>query len=70
MTEYTVTWQMEVHADNPDEAAMQARMVLLDPESEAVMFSVRMFDSMHGDLPTWRTKDVDLSEVDFTQVEV
>ena len=67
MKEYTVKWQIEVTADNPTEAAMQARMIMLDPESEAVHFEVQNF--LDGSDPTiW--KPVDLSEVDFTEVEV
>lgn len=67
MPEYTVRWEIQVDADNPTEAAMQARMLLLDPESEAVHFEVQNFTD--GSDPTiW--EPVDLSDVDFTKVEV
>jgi hypothetical protein len=70
MTEYTVKWVIEVTADNPIEAAMQARMLLLDPESEAVHFEVSRFSGM-GEHGTRRAiTNVDLSDVDFTKVEV
>jgi len=72
MTEYTVKWQIEVTADNPTEAAMQARMFLLDPESEAVHYEVATYADWEENARagTVSYEDVDLSDVDFTKVEV
>jgi hypothetical protein len=66
MTEYHVTWAIEVTADNPTEAAMQARMILLDPESEATHFRVIPFGDLCKGYSTY--DDVDLSDVDFTTI--
>lgn len=69
MTEYHVVWRIEVDAVNADEAAMQARMLLLDPKSEAVNFEVTEFYNWqrYGDLAEFTP--VDLSDVDFTVLD-
>lgn len=69
MTEYQVIWAIEVSADNPTEAAMQARMLLLDPHSEAVHFSVAPFSEVVSNGAAAEYEDVDLSEVDFTTLD-
>jgi hypothetical protein len=68
MTEYHVEWKIEVTADNPTEAAMQARMIMLDPESEAVHYEVLPFgeDYVNGSM----FEKIDLSDIDFTKVEI
>lgn len=60
--EYHVVWRIEVEADNPTEAAVQAREILLDPESEAVVFDVTPFKNyrIFGDAAKFET--IDLSE--------
>jgi len=66
MAEYHVVWRIEVEADSPTEAAMEARMIMLDAESEAVHFEVGPFsgrDIDHGEV-----EHVDLSDVDFTKI--
>lgn len=68
MTEYHVEWKIEVTADNPTEAAMQARMIMLDPESEAVHYEVGTFSG--ADVDHGEVQAVDLSDIDFTKVEV
>jgi hypothetical protein len=40
MSEYVVTWHVEVEADSHKEAAKEARKMQLDPHSEATYFSV------------------------------
>jgi hypothetical protein len=40
MSEYVVTWQVEVEADSHREAAEEARKMQLDPDSEATSFVV------------------------------
>jgi hypothetical protein len=69
MTEYQVTWTIELSADNPTEAAMQARTLLLDPHSEAVHFSVAPFSEIMANGAAAKYEDVDLSEVDFTVLD-
>lgn len=69
MTEYQVIWAIEVSADNPTEAAMQARQILLDPHSEAVHFSVAPFGEVISKGAAAEYEDVDLSEVDFTVLD-
>ena len=61
-TEYHVVWRIEVEAENPTEAAVQAREILLDPDSEAVVFDVTAFKNyrMFGDAAKFET--IDLSE--------
>jgi len=67
MTEYTVKWEIQVEADNVTEAAMQARMIMLDAESEATHFEVQSFAGGRYHM-NW--KPVDLSDVDFTKVVI
>jgi hypothetical protein len=40
MSEYVVTWQVEVEADSHQEAAEEARRMQLDVDSEATFFAV------------------------------
>lgn len=44
--EYHVTWEIEVDADNPIEAAREALKIQRDPESTATVFKVRKFNRM------------------------
>jgi hypothetical protein len=39
--EYRVTWEIDVHAKSPREAAREALRIQRDPESIATVFSVR-----------------------------
>ena len=41
MTDYRVTWEIDVDAENPWEAAKKAREMQQDPESTALVFDVR-----------------------------
>jgi len=41
MTAYLVTWQIDVEADSPREAAERARAIQLDPDSIANVFDVQ-----------------------------
>lgn len=41
MTDYRVGWEVDVFADSPAEAAMEARRIQLDPDSDALCFDVR-----------------------------
>lgn len=54
--EYTVTWTIQLDADNPLEAARAAKAFQLDPNSIANVFLVKEF---HGPKPAVR---VDLDE--------
>jgi hypothetical protein len=40
MAEYLVTWKIEVAADSPEDAALQALEIQRDPESMATVFDV------------------------------
>jgi len=40
MPKYLVTWTIDIDADSPREAAELARLIQLDPDSEAVYFDV------------------------------
>jgi hypothetical protein len=40
MTEYLVTWKIDIDADSPEEAAAQALICQRDPESTATIFEV------------------------------
>ena len=40
MTEYHVMWEIEVEASSPEEAALLAREIQLDPNSSATVFHV------------------------------
>ena len=41
MTEYRVTWEIDVEAATPRDAAVQARRIQCDPRSLATVFTVR-----------------------------
>lgn len=41
MTEYRVTWEIDVSADSPEDAARLALGIQRDDRSSAVVFSVR-----------------------------
>jgi hypothetical protein len=41
LTPYRVTWEIEVDAKSPEDAALLARNIQLDPESAATHFIVR-----------------------------
>jgi len=43
--EFRVIWEIDIHADNPQQAAERARAVQLDPNTSATIFSV--FDYAH-----------------------
>lgn len=40
MTEYLVTWSIELDAESPEDAALQALAIHRDPESLATVFNV------------------------------
>lgn len=40
MTHYLVTWEIDSEADSPEEAAMEALLVMQDKQSEALNFTV------------------------------
>lgn len=46
MTQYLVTWEIELDADSPEEAAEVAREIHRDPDSLATHFEV--IDSVTG----------------------
>jgi hypothetical protein len=62
MTEYTVTWTIQVEAENEQDAAIQAWQIQHDPDSEATFFEVEPFfhDCTHrvavdlANHPDWR----------------
>lgn len=56
MTHYRVTWQIDIEADTPEEAAQEALRIQRDPDSIATLFEVFYQD---GEL----VARVDLSEV-------
>jgi hypothetical protein len=41
MTDFRVTWDIDVEADDPVQAAKLARLIQLDPQSTATVFTVR-----------------------------
>jgi hypothetical protein len=50
MSNYTVIWEIEVEADSPLEAAIEARAAQIDPATTATVFEVR--DEGNGALGT------------------
>lgn len=57
MSTYTVTWQIDIEAETPEEAAVQALAVQRDSLSTATVFEV--FNANTGEITS-----VDLREVD------
>jgi hypothetical protein len=55
MAEYLVEWKIDLDAENPLDAAKQAKRIHLDPESTALVFQVT-------DKKTGKKVDVDLDE--------
>ncbi len=41
MAKYFVTWEMDIEADSPEEAAVKALYIHRDPESVATVFKVK-----------------------------
>ena len=58
MHEFTVTWEIQVDAETHEEAAREARAILLDPDSTATVFEV------HPMMPGVMSKTIDLSKLD------
>lgn len=56
--EYRVTWDIDIDADSPLEAAREARRIQLNPDSSAVFF--RVVEGLDPDSD--RFHDVDLLE--------
>ena len=56
MTEYRVTWMIDVEADTPREAAVQALRLQRDPGSWATVFTVR---------PGLDEIEIDLDEIEI-----
>lgn len=44
MTEYTVTWTIDIDADSPEAAAREALAIQRDPDSWAIRFLVEAPD--------------------------
>ena len=44
MTAFLVTWEIDIDADTPAEAAAKARAIQLDPASSATVFTVHEHD--------------------------
>lgn len=44
MTQYLVTWTIDIEADTPLEAALQAQTIQRDPESIATIFTISEVD--------------------------
>lgn len=45
MPDYLVTWEINIYANNPRDAAEEALRIHRDPDSTATVFSVRGCDS-------------------------
>ncbi|WP_032381035.1 hypothetical protein [Rhodococcoides fascians] len=60
MAEYTVSWQIQIEAENPTEAARAALRIHRNPESTATCFTV----TDEKGAVTGRCVEIDLDEVD------
>lgn len=56
--EYTVRWVIQVDADSPEGAAMQAAMMARDPDSEATTFDVVPMKDEHDPNAEWKSVEV------------
>lgn len=63
MTEYTVTWAVQVDADSHEDAARKARRMQLNPDSIADVFEVT------HPLPGAQPRTIDLSAIDGRSVD-
>lgn len=62
MTEYHVSWTIDLEADTPEQAARQALEIQRDPSSIATVFEVSRRDPYTQRLDDpW---DIDLTEID------
>jgi hypothetical protein len=48
MTEFTVTWSIDVEADTPEDAAREAQAIQRDPDSSATIFRVTPTNDPEG----------------------
>ena len=60
--EYLVTWQIDITASSPEEAAHKARAIQLNPDSIADVFIIKAHQS--EDFVT-----IDLSEMDEREID-
>ena len=59
---YTVVWAIEVDAESPVEAAVRARLIQRDPDSQANSFDVREWRGSTADIKVlggFQTVDLD-----------
>lgn len=59
MTEYRVTWVIDVDADTPEDAARKAREYQIDPDSTA-----NVFDVVNREIPEAKPVRIDLQDLD------
>ena len=57
---YRVTWEIDIEADSPLEAAQEAREMQADPESTATIYTVQLMDSRSHELSA--SIEVDLAD--------
>lgn len=58
MGEYLVTWEVEIDADSPREAAVKALTMQRDPKSTATVFTIAAVDAVTEiDLAAWKPGD-------------
>ena len=55
--QYRITWEIDIDADTPQEAAKQARNVQLDPESSATVFDVWSEDGQQFHIDLMENED-------------
>lgn len=69
MAEYQIQWKIELEADDPIDAAMQARILMLNPHSEAVVFSVAPYSEVwaKGEAAA-EYEEVDLLETKYASI--
>ena len=65
MTSYRVKWLIDIDAESPEKAALQALRIQLDPTSTATVFEVVELTNKGGCLVYSNPKKIDLSDTNL-----
>jgi len=71
MTSYLVRWEIDIDADNPEEAAEEALKIQRDTESWALVFDVKnQTKEVHSGKSKWMTIDLAICRRHYDKPEM